>query len=86
MDFSKDKWMRGLYMLLFLIIGYIVKIIVLIMSIVQFLSSILMDAPNKKITTFGNSLSQYAYEIIQYLTYNTEKKPYPFDSWPEAQP
>jgi hypothetical protein len=79
---SKERWVRGLYMVLFLIIGYVLKILIVIMSILQFISSIIYESPNKKLLTFGNSLSTYAYDIIQYLTYNTERKPYPFDSWP----
>ena len=33
---------------------------------------------------FTNSLSELAREIIVYVGFNTEEKPWPFDKWPTS--
>jgi hypothetical protein len=36
-----------------------------------------------KLRDFGLSIGKYVAEIINFLTYNTEEKPFPFDhEWP----
>jgi hypothetical protein len=35
----------------------------------------------------GQALATYTYQIIRYLTFNTEERPFPFDSdWPAGPP
>jgi hypothetical protein len=31
---------------------------------------------------FGSSLAEYVRQIVAYLTFNTEEKPFPFGEWP----
>jgi len=42
---------------------------------------------NKLLEKFGQSLAAYTYQIIRYLTFNTEERPFPFDlDWPSGPP
>jgi hypothetical protein len=42
---------------------------------------------NKPLEKFGQSLATYNYQIIRYLTFNTEKRPFPFYlDWPAGPP
>ena len=35
---------------------------------------------------FGQSLATYTYQIVMYLTFNTEEQPFPFADWPSGPP
>jgi hypothetical protein len=39
--------------------------------------------PNARLLDVGLSLAQYVYQVVEYLTFNTEVRPFPFDAeWP----
>lgn len=79
---SKDKWLRALYMVLFLLIFTVAKFIVWIVIAVQFLMTLFTNNVHKKTLDFSEHLNAYIHQILSYLTYNNETKPYPFSPWP----
>ncbi|WP_029133220.1 DUF4389 domain-containing protein [Sedimenticola selenatireducens] len=83
-------WIRGLYMLLFLLIMGLAKGIVFAVAVVQFILVAVNDTTNVPLRKFGQGLSTYLYDINQFLVFNTEHKPFPFDDWrntpPEEEP
>lgn len=78
------KWLRGLYMLVFIACGWVAVGLAVIVTIFQFLLVLFTDNSNENLSKFGKSLSSYFYQLVQYLTYNTEEKPFPFSAWPPA--
>lgn len=78
-------WVRGLYMLLFVIIARLAELLVGLVALVQFILKAASNSTNENLTRFGQQLSQYMYDIIQFQTFNSEEKPFPFSSWPEAK-
>lgn len=80
---SKQKLMKGLYLILFLAIGYVSAFIILIVTILQFVLDIVLKNPNKNLLDFSKSLTSYVYEVISYLNYVSDKKPFPFNPWPK---
>jgi hypothetical protein len=42
--------------------------------------------PNERLSRFGLSLAIYTYQIVSYLTFNTERQPFPFTDWPTGPP
>jgi len=83
---QKGIWVRGLFMLLFLLIQGLVKAIVFFIAVVQFLFTLFSDGPNVQLKTFGQGLSTYLYDTTQFLMYNTELKPFPFSDWRNNSP
>ena len=86
---SETQWLRGLFMLLYFVVYEITEMIVIFVSVLQFLFSIITGRYNENLRRFGSSLGKYAREIIDYITYNSEIKPFPFAEWPvpeEAPP
>jgi len=81
---SKSQWMRLLFMVLFAVINYFVRMIILLIAVVQFLLMILSGKPNQNLLKFGGSLSTFSYQIMLFLTYNSETKPFPFSDWPSS--
>ncbi len=81
---QKPSLVRLVYMILFSLIGRFVSIIVFFAAIFQFVYAWIYDAPNEKVLTFTKSLSEFAKEIIAYVAFNTEEKPWPIGEWPKA--
>ena len=49
----------------------------------QFLHVLFTGQSNPRLKDFGLSLARYAYQVLEYLTFNTEVRPFPFDTeWP----
>ena len=81
----KEKWLRGLNMLIFIAIKYIMSWLILLIAIFQFAVDIIIGQPNEKLVAFTEGLNHYYYQILNFLTYNTEEKPFPFASWPSKK-
>ena len=75
-------WLRGLFMLLFVLIYGITEVIVTAVVILQFLFVLFTGDQNPRLKEFGAYLSEYIYGILTYWTYNSEERPFPFSPWP----
>jgi hypothetical protein len=75
-------WIRGLYMLLFAVLYGLVEILIAAVVIFQFGMMLIQGRTNEQLTSFGRGLSSYVYQIMLFLTYNTDAKPFPFSAWP----
>ena len=80
---SSSIWIRGFFMILYIAVAYVVRLLILVISLFQFGYTIFIGIPNEKLVKLGDGLRSYAYQIIQFLTFNTELKPYPFAEWGE---
>jgi hypothetical protein len=82
---DKNKWQRILYMILFVIAYSIAEIVLTVVVIVQAVIVLFTDKKNPKLLAFGGQLAAYVYQLFRFLTYNSEKMPFPFGDWPEAE-
>ncbi len=83
---SSSTWNRALYMLLFAIIFNICEAILALIVIFQFVLKVITGDINDRIKGFSKSLGRYIWQMIEFLTFQTEEKPFPFSEWPEQQP
>lgn len=79
---SGDHWLRLGFMVLFAILLEVVGIVMLATIVLQFLFSIISGGPNDNLRRLGSQVASYIYQILQFLIYNTEEKPFPFSEWP----
>lgn len=79
---NKRTWIRLPYMILFGIIFEIVKFAVFLVAAVQFLFKLFSGDVQPQIRTLGGSLAEYLRQIIEFLAFRTEDKPYPWGAWP----
>ncbi len=79
-------WMRALYMLLFAIIYSVAEVVIGFVVLLQFLTLLFTGASNERLLKLGQSLSTYVYQIMLFLTFNTETHPYPYGAWPKGAP
>ncbi|WP_078085440.1 DUF4389 domain-containing protein [Microbulbifer mangrovi] len=80
---STDHWLRLLFMVLFVILLEVAGVVMLATIVLQFLFSIVSGGPNDNLRQLGNQIASYIYQILQFLIYNTEEKPFPFAEWPQ---
>ena len=78
---TNEIWFRGLYMLLFLVILGLVKGVVFIVAVSQLIMVAVNKTANEPLRNFGQGLSTYLYHITQFLIFNSNNKPFPFENW-----
>ena len=78
-----DKWVRLFWMVAFFLFHYVIRFGIILIALIQFLFMLLTGSLNQHLKLFSAGLCQLSYQIILYLTYNSEDKPFPFASWPE---
>jgi len=83
---SRNTWIRVVYMILFAVIYYIVEFVIAVVAVVQFLSTLFTGKVNQQLQALGQGVGAYVNEIIQFLTYHTDDKPYPFAPWSKEAP
>ena len=83
---SQSTWMRGLYMLLYIIFSRIAELVLGVVIVFQFLLKLFTGDTNERLLKLGQGLSTYIYQVFQYLSFNTEYQPYPFGAWPKGEP
>jgi len=73
---------RLLYTILFLIVFEILKIIVQVCTLFQYVYLLISKSYNQPIRNFSNKVSVFAYKVLRYVTLNENEKPYPFNDFP----
>lgn len=79
---SQRTWMRGFFVLFFIIVDSIVRMVIHAISLFQFIYCLLTGKVNSKIYDLSEGLSQYVFQMLRYITYCSDTKPYPFGEWP----
>ncbi|XPV76718.1 MAG: DUF4389 domain-containing protein [Desulfovibrio sp.] len=49
---------------------------------IQFIIVLITGSHNESLRRFMNRMSEYAYDVMRYMTLNSNKKPFPFGSYP----
>ncbi len=80
----RATWIRALYVILFTLIYSVTEIVIVAVVVVQFGFVLISGDRNQKLLDFGASLSKFIYQILQYVTFNSEDMPFPFSDWPSA--
>ena len=83
---SVSTWKRILFMILFAILYWVAETVMGIVAFIQVIFALFTGGPNQRLLNLGQSLGTYIYQIIQFLTFNSEERPYPMDTWPSGPP
>ena len=80
---SRAIWMRLLFMVLFLFLYGVTRVVVGAVIIVQILWALFTSRPNDSLSKVGLSLATYTFQMVRFLTFASEERPFPVDSdWP----
>ena len=83
LESQEGTWIRGLFMLLFMIIHRLASIVLCFLVLVQFIYTVVKDRRIDRLSRFTVALNKYIYQAGIFSTYQTEVKPYPFTNWPD---
>jgi hypothetical protein len=83
---SGATWLRLLFMLVVVLLWAVSRIVIGVVVLLQFFHVLFTGDVNDKLRDLGEQLARYSYQIVAYLTYNTEHRPFPFDlDWPSTR-
>jgi Domain of unknown function (DUF4389) len=80
---ARSTWLRLVFMIVIAICNELARLVGSAIVLLQFLHVLFTGKPNERLKDVGLSLAQYVYQVVEYLTFNTEVRPFPFDAeWP----
>jgi hypothetical protein len=83
---ARSTWLRLLFMLVMAVCYAVTRLVVIVVVVLQFLHVLFTGQTNPRLKDLGLSLARYVYQILEYLTFNSEVRPFPFDSeWPASR-
>ena len=77
-----DLGVRVLYMLLFAVVFWIVSWTLAVTAIAQLLARLFSGHVSPELARFGSGLARYTKQIVEYLTFVTDRVPYPVGEFP----
>lgn len=83
---SLDQWLRMLLMACYLVVAWVVGIVLVVIMVAQTLVVLITAELNANLQRFGAVAAAYLYQIVMYLVYGTDEKPFPFTPLPGAEP
>lgn len=79
---SSNVWMRGFFIFLYAMISYVAISLAFFVIFFQFGSLLFTGKLNERLLPFGQSLSILIHQIFNFLTFNSDEKPFPLGNWP----
>lgn len=78
-----SHWVRLPFMLAFGFVLYLIFVpVVLVVMAAQILFALLTGESNRNLRGLGSVVQQYVSQIVDYITYNSDTRPYPFSDFP----
>jgi hypothetical protein len=72
------QWFRIAFMLALAVALYLAGMVLTLLIIAQALFGLLTGADNRNLRELGAALTAYVRQVLDFLTYNSEFKPFPF--------
>lgn len=80
---GQPGWQRVLFVVLFWLIFYVAQMVVAAVAFLQCVFVLITDKPNQHLLKFGASLSKYVHDIVAFITFNSDQRPFPFMDFPK---
>ncbi len=78
-----DLWKRGLFMLLFSVLYSVAEVVISLLALVQFVLVLTTGSANQQLLRLGSSLARFSYQVVAFLSFNTDERPFPLADWPD---
>ncbi|SMF16565.1 protein of unknown function [Alteromonadaceae bacterium Bs31] len=82
---NRGTWLRLLFMLLYVAVLHLAGVVMWVVCVMQFLIVVFHGEKNSNLLQLGATLSEYIAQILRFVSFNTEEKPFPFAPWPSAK-
>ena len=82
---NTDTWLRGLFILVFGVIFYFLYGLIWLLVIFQFITKVITGGLNGNLEQFSTKMTSYAMQILNYITFQSEERPFPFSPFPNGE-
>ena len=80
---SGQTWLRLALMIIYFFVVYtVVRLLVGISMLFQFVHQLVKGSHAERLHEFTADLNAFSYSVLQYLTFNSDERPFPFCGWP----
>jgi hypothetical protein len=83
---NKDAIVHQLIRLVFMVVfGLLLQVAIMVLwpvVVLQFALAIITGSDNEQLRGFAKSLGIFVHQTLDFLTYNSDEKPFPFKDWP----
>ena len=77
-----SPWVRIFFMIAYSIVIWVIALVILVIMIAQIIFSFTTGSPNNNLQDFSKAIVSYILQILKYLLYSSEDKPFPFSNFP----
>lgn len=82
---SRSTWLRLVFMIVFYVLISVAAMVATVVVALGFLWVLFTGDTNPQLKSTGQSLATYLSQIVRYLTFNTDDRPFPFEmEWPSG--
>ena len=82
---ARQKWLRLLYIVIYVVMFQIAELIVGGVVVLQFLWTLFTGQPNANLADFTRRLAEWLRQTVTYVTFSADERPWPFgNDWPPA--
>ena len=83
---SRTTWLRLLFMFIYCLIISLTGMVGTVIVVLGFFWVLFTGEVNRELRQIGQAIATYMFEIIRYMTFNTDDKPFPFGgAWPAGE-
>jgi hypothetical protein len=81
---SVSFWLRLLFMVVYAVALWVVGIILTVICLLQTLIVLITGEVNNNLQRLGIHTAAYLNQIVRFMIFATEEKPFPFDAFPNG--
>jgi hypothetical protein len=82
---SRPTWLRLVFMIVFYALVSVAALVATVVVVLGFFWVLFTGGANPQLKSTGQSLATYLSQVMRYLTFNSDDRPFPFDlSWPSG--
>ncbi len=81
-DKNPEIFSRIFYTILFLLVGWISLWVFCFVVLIQFGFLLITGQVNTNLKGFNKEVGLFLFDLIKYLSFQTNEKPFPFRDWP----
>lgn len=81
-DNNPEIFSRIFYTILFLLVGWVTLWVFCFVVLIQFGFLLITGQINTNLKGFNKEVGLFLFDLIKYLSFQTNEKPFPFRDWP----
>lgn len=83
---SEHQLLRLVFMVIFGVVLRLSVLLTFLLAVVQWIWRWFQTDDNQRLRGFCLALGRYQHQLLDYLLFNSEAKPFPFADWPADAP